>query len=516
MPFVASRHHADNGYRKVPVQAPGWVCGGGGMRHSCVVGMNSRVVVLAVLSVVLAVVLGFEAGLRVGPLAGVLSALAGFVPAVVWELARDRRERAAGVAEKRAAALEVFASAGPRADGGVAGDWAADSGAAWLLRPEAEVVGFRPRPELGELAGWCVGGGRLGVRLVTGEGGSGKTRLAVQLERGRGAGWWRGGGGSGKTRLALQLERELAGHGWRTLWVQRGREGSAVAAVRDSGEPAVLVVDYAETRPGLAGLLAEAVAAGGCPDVRVVLLARSAGEWWRQLLAGADYRLSVVLEQAEPLCLGPLAGAGGRQELFGEAVTAFAGRLGVARPDARLLLDDPGAVVLVVHAAALLAVLDHAAAGGGPARVYSAGEVLTGLLGHEARYWHKSAVARGLVLDTGVQRLAVAVACLAGAGSETEAAGLLACVPDLAGSAERRGQVARWLHDLYPAPAGGGMGGEWLGALRPDRVAEHLVTSELDGRGELVPGLLAGLGGDRLVRALTVLGRAARDDGRAT
>ena len=197
-------------------------------------------------------------------------------------------------------------------------------------------------------------------------------------------------------------------------------------------------------------------------------------------------------------------------------MTAFAGRLGAARPDARLLLDDPGAVVLVVHAAALLAVLDHAVAGGGGSvRVYSAGEVLSGLLGHEARYWHKSAVARGLVLDTGVQRLAVAVACLAGAGSETEAAGLLACVPDLAGSAERRGQVARWLHDLYPAPAGGGMGGEWLGALRPDRVAEHLVTSELDGRGELVPGLLAGLGGDRLVRALTVLGRAARDDGRA-
>lgn len=57
------------------------------MRHSCAMGMNSRVVALAVLSVVLAVVLGLEAGLRAGPLAGVLAALAGFVPAVVWELA---------------------------------------------------------------------------------------------------------------------------------------------------------------------------------------------------------------------------------------------------------------------------------------------------------------------------------------------------------------------------------------------------------------------------------------------
>jgi hypothetical protein len=81
----------------------------------------------------------------------------------------------------------------------------------------------------------------------------------------------------------LQLETELAGHGWRTLWVERGREGSAVAAVRDSGEPAVLVVDYAETRPGLAELLAEAAAAGGCPDVRVVLLARSAATAYRAL-----------------------------------------------------------------------------------------------------------------------------------------------------------------------------------------------------------------------------------------
>ena len=202
----------------------------------------------------LAVVLGLKAGLRAGPLAGVLSALAGFVPAVVWELARGPsvRERTAQIEEKRAAALKTFESAGPRADAGVAGGWVAESGAAWLWRPEAEVVGFRSRPELGELVAWCVAGGRLGVRLVTEE------------------------GGSGKTRLALQLETELAGHGWRTLWVERGREGSAVAAVRDSGEPAVLVVDYAETRPGLAELLAEAAAAGGCPDVRVVLLARSA------------------------------------------------------------------------------------------------------------------------------------------------------------------------------------------------------------------------------------------------
>ncbi len=275
----------------------------------------------------------------------------------------------------------------------------------------------------------------------------------------------------------------------------------------------MLVVDYAETRPGLADLLAEAAAAEDCPDLRVLLLARSAGEWWRQLLDGADYRLSQVLEDTEPLPLGPLAG--GQQGLFDDAVTAFADRLGVARPQARLMLNDPDAVVLVVHAAALLAVLDHASAGSGSGRVYSAADVLTGLLGHEARYWHKSAQARGLILDPSVERLAVAIACLIGADSETDAAGLLSRVPDLADSAERRGQVARWLHDLYPASGGTGAGGEWIGPLRPDRVAEHLVTGEFTARRGMLPGLLAGLGQDRLVRALTVLGRAALTDARA-
>jgi hypothetical protein len=181
---------------------------------------------------------------------GVLAALAGFVPAVVWELTRDRRKRNAHVAERREAALKAFgppAVAAPAAGGTVAGS-AGGHGAAWYLRPEAQVVAFRPRPELGQLRKWCVAEGPLGVRLVTGE------------------------GGSGKTRLALQLAADLASDGWRTMWVQPGREGTAVGMVRDTGEPAVLVVDYAETRPGLAELLAEAAAAEDCPDLRVVLL----------------------------------------------------------------------------------------------------------------------------------------------------------------------------------------------------------------------------------------------------
>jgi hypothetical protein len=351
------------------------------------------------------------------------------------------------------------------------------------LRAEEQVVPFLGRPELDELLAWCGAGGRVRVRLVTGN------------------------GGAGKTRLALRLCKDLAANGWRSLWVHPGREVYAAEAVRKLG-PCVLVVDYAETRDSLRSMLSEVVADAAASDVRVVLLARGPGEWWQRLAASSQEQVARLLVEP-PVALGPIQVEGGPARLFDEALTAFAGKLEVPRPDVPLALADPEPVVLEVHAAALLAVLDQTqASGAAPAR--SAAEVLDGLLGHEGRYWAQSAAARGLDLDVAVQRLAVAVGCLIGADSETAAAELMRRVPDLSDSAERRGQVTRWLHDLYPEtqPADGGPAA-WLGPLRPDPVAEHLILAELGARPELVPPLFTGLSGDQAVHGLTVLARAS-------
>jgi tetratricopeptide (TPR) repeat protein len=353
------------------------------------------------------------------------------------------------------------------------------------LWPEEKVVPFRTRPELDELLGWCGSGGRAAVRLVTGD------------------------GGAGKTRLALQLGEKLVASGRPLLWVPRGAELEGVQGARDLAKPCLLVVDYAETRTELVGLLNEVASYRDGPDLRVLLLARSAGEWWRQLLADAEKRTAALLEAALPVTLGPVPAAGGPHEVFAEALTAFARRLGVARPDARLVLAEPDPVVLVVHAAALLAVVDHATEPHPQYQAASGPEVLKGLLGHEARYWQRAASGRGLNLDLGVLRLAVAVACLIGAENETSAAALLSCVPDL-DSGERRGQVARWLRDLYPEASLGQVGvREWIGPLRPDLVAEYLVVAELDNRPDLTPRLFTNLSDERAARALTVLARAA-------
>jgi tetratricopeptide (TPR) repeat protein len=359
-----------------------------------------------------------------------------------------------------------------------------------FLRPEEQVVPFRSRPELDELLGWCTSGGHVGMRLVT------------------------GGGGAGKTRLALRLGEELLAHRWQRLWVKRGSEREAVGDAHEMRRPCVLVVDYAETRSELAGLLDDVAADEDGPALRVVLLARTAGEWWQQLLARAEELTAALLEASAPVTLGPVRAAGGTQEVFDDAVTAFAQKMGVERPDARLALSDPDPVVLVVHAAALLAVADYAAGARPRQQAVSGSEVLDALLRHEARYWARTAASRGLDLDLSVLRLVVAAGCLIGADSETAAGELLARIPDLE-LAERRGRVARWLHDLYPADEVDVQQPDWLGPLRPDRLAEQLIASELATHQELIAPLFSGLDEARAARALTVLARAARTQDRA-
>ena len=101
-----------------------------------------------------------------------------------------------------------------------------------LLRADRQVVGFTGRiAELRGLRSWARGSSRGVVRLITGPGGSGKTRLAVEF--------------------AAQLEAE----GWQCGQLQAGCGRQAIAAIEAAGKPTLLVVDYAEARTDLEPLL---------------------------------------------------------------------------------------------------------------------------------------------------------------------------------------------------------------------------------------------------------------------
>ena len=378
--------------------------------------VERRTVGIVVLTVVLTVGLGGLGGAIGGFVGGVIGGLAGLLlPAAGVIIQRYRRQHAA---RKR---LEAGNPALPSGQ-------SSPTSYAILLRPEAEIVPFRARPELDALLKWCLERPpHIRVCLVTGE------------------------AGTGKTRLALELGKRLEQNEWRTFWVQPGVESTTVSDLREIGKQAVLVVDYSERHDQLLDLLSQVATDDDSPDMRVILLARSAEEWWQGLISSSPtFRVRDFLERALLVVLGPMTAAETQRAVFDDAVARFANAVGVPPPRGLVPLVEAEAVMVVQLCAALLAVLDTRDRDDGGRQQQPGGNVIEGLLSHEQAYWKGSAEARGLHLDVAVLRQAVAVACLAGADDVEQAAARLSGIPDLAGSPERRGQVARWLYDLYP------------------------------------------------------------------
>jgi hypothetical protein len=99
---------------------------------------------------------------------------------------------------------------------------------ACLLDPHREVVAFTGRTDaIDALLAWCRDARGDRLRLVTGPGGVGKTRLAVQLGR------------------------HVAMLGWSVHWLSGDQEADPSAL--PAGRASLLVVDDAEQRTGLAG-----------------------------------------------------------------------------------------------------------------------------------------------------------------------------------------------------------------------------------------------------------------------
>ncbi len=420
--------------------------------------------------------IGAAIGAAIGAVAG------GFTPLLIDQAKRkqDATEEAA-----RAAAEAARAAAEAARD---AEELPRRYGPAHLLEPGLGVVPFFGRlEELAALEAWCdAPEGRL-VRLMT------------------------GGGGTGKTRLALKLCARMEGRGWRCVTVGERAEADVIRRERLAapGVRLLLVVDYAEARIGLAELLKSAIRDEG--DVRVLLLARHAGDWWQRLGAAAGAVRDVVAEANQALM--PLAGdvAPGlaAEGVVRGAVPYFAVRLGVQAPAVmRVVVSaeaDPR--VLDLHAAALVAVIQSMTAPGRPVLEVDVRTVLETLLGHERHYWLGRAQAAGLGggrdgrdgLSIAQLSHLVAAGCLLGAATVAALAGR---VPGLTVTEA----VALWLRELYP-PDSDGM----LGVLRPDRLAELHVSRELGGSRGLADACLTGLDAAQARRALVLLARASAD-----
>jgi tetratricopeptide (TPR) repeat protein/nucleoside phosphorylase len=275
-------------------------------------------------------------------------------------------------------------------------------------------------------------------------------------------------GGSGKTRLAIE-------------WVRRRRKRYDVAGFLvpnpDSrwlerlcglGPPVLMVVDYAESRSDLVGLLEEVAAfaagAGLRRRVRLLLLARDDGDWWATLPRQSS-AIGSLLEDAEVIELFPLAvTAAEREDVFAEASETFAVMLGRPPvPRRPIPLDDARFErVLYLHMAALAAVEDAE---------LEASSLLDVILDHEERFWTTGAADwYRIAIDVPLARQLVAAATLRG-GLTREAAHEMwrrftGREPDRDGDA-----LIGLLHDVYAHVEST----KYIPGLEPDLLGEGIV-----------------------------------------
>lgn len=341
-----------------------------------------------------------------------------------------------------------------------------------LLAPERRVVPFvGRRAEHASLVVWCTSPEPVGVRLVTGP------------------------GGVGKTRLAREFAHHMARAGWTCLDVPDGAEPRALAAVPD-GAPALLLVDDADGRgPALAELLADA-ARGRNGAVRVLLVARGAGPWFDRLTR-ADPVTGALLEAGRAPADLPAAVLPGQVDARVVAAVAgpFADALGLTVPRVSVASLPGGAPMLDLQAAALCAVLRTQSRGAHGALPVDVSDALDELLEHERWTWYRSAEEAGLLGDAGFHPEAVdglvAAATLTGVRTPDAAERLVGRVarvlpgvrPDAAPD------VGRWLLDLDPHRS------------LPARVVDPHLLGELTDAPALLGACLTGAGAPSARRA---------------
>lgn len=312
---------------------------------------------------------------------------------------------------------------------------------------------------LTKLDNWADSDKNSAVWLLHAEGGAGKTRLAIEWVRRR----------RDRFDVAGFLEPDLQGP-----WLEK---------LTTLQRPVIIVVDYAEIRPDLAAILRSvAVIQKSKKDtckVRLLLLARSDGDWWTGLLK-QNPDLELLLTEEEPHRLASFSSTlEDRQALWEAAANSFASYRGVSLSAVKPmpLTDDLYSRVLYVHISALLAIERV-----GPTRIdgiaiaehieVSAVSLLSELLDHEERYWVSRSSNRGNEASLCSLARQVIVAATLRGGFETllECGDVFSCIMKRQRSAEDD-RLLQLLSEIYQRD----QLDIFLPGLEPDLLGEGMV-----------------------------------------
>lgn len=322
-----------------------------------------------------------------------------------------------------------------------------------LLRADTDrPVPFHGRDEdMKSLDEWCSTSQQIAVRLYTGPGGFGKTRLLIEFcKRARERGW-----ASGFLKPAATIPQPVIED-----------------ALRGTAAPVLLVVDYAETRRDELITIIRGVLASGSVLVRIVLLARAPDDWWT-LLKGEGYGIGELLSgpatrwhALAPLAVSPEFG----RESYLKAAAHFSELLEKptpARPPDEIE-DLHFERVLLLHMAALASVEG--------VQVEGEDGILDYVLRRERRFWTTNAQTRGIpqVLHEAIGQAMAVLTLGGGATSKRNANQVLRKVPLLKDQPPAvLNAISQLLHSTYP-------GEKWIEPLLPDLLGEYLVQMEME------------------------------------
>ena len=288
---------------------------------------------------------------------GLVAAVVVWVGLTVWQAAREEKDRLTALRAARDELLEPMESA-------LQGTHTIST----LLAAEHALAPFVARgTETKKLMRWCLDPAALPVHVLAGPSGVGKSRLAVQVARELPDGWIAGRCASGKAALVLPT-------------------------VLACQEPTLLVVDDADTQPGVASLVEQVGKRVERGEVTVLLLVREATvfqTWLHQQLPDAQQ----VHFPTTPLAV--VGGPGDRRRWFIEAARAYAAALKVPPPpvsdvDTRPVGAD-GDPMIITQVRAVLAALASTRARADAIRTAGIDRVAAELLEHERQRWDRAA-----------------------------------------------------------------------------------------------------------------------------
>ena len=322
-----------------------------------------------------------------------------------------------------------------------------------------------------------------------------------------------GPGGSGKTRLLIEWANRLRERGWHADFLRDRVTSDDIEALLASQQRTLVVVDYAECRPGLLDLLRRVSSRPekGLASVRIALLAREKGDWWESLRT-LDADVAHLLAHHEPLLLTPVPVEGTlRRRAFDQASEAFAKVRGKAVLQANVEIGDKRfGRMLYLHMAALASVEELPV---------SADALLEEIVSHEEHFWRRQfeETYSAKLLDraefTASARRAVAAVTLLGGVPTKEAAEEL----NLRVDGSRQEHFCPFLRWLYPGEAEIAAQNVYLSGLEPDLLGETLVArvlSDRNTRQDYLDKVFAGAVETALRNGFIVLARIALREGK--